>query len=174
MADTTFRQEDIDDLFTDLKVLGQVRPCDRMATRGAQMRIDGESALQPLWRWLQGESREATQRGIKRILSQVNAIIDLSMAAPATDQKRQILQRMHREMEDTVRGLENLQTTYENDVTMVSALRVHIENVQRKRAQVAAHLGLPAPGAGDRAVAGAWGGARAKAQISKTGSGGAK
>ena len=92
MDDTTFRQEDIDDLFTDLKVLGQVRPCDRMATRGAQMRIDGESTLQPLWRWMQGESREATQRGIKRILSQVNAIIDLSMAVPPTD-KRQILQR---------------------------------------------------------------------------------
>ena len=174
MADT-FRQEDIDDLFTDLKVLGQVRPCDRMATRGAQMRIDVESSLQPLWRWMQGESREATQRGIKRILSQVNAIIDLSLAAPPTDQKRQILQRMHREMEDTVRGLENLQTTYENDITMVSALSVHIENVQRKRAQVAAHLGLPAPGT-DRSGTGAWGGgaARAKPQTSKTGSAGTK
>ena len=141
-AISSFRQEDIDDLFTDLKVLGQVRPCDRMSTRGAQMRIDAESALQPLWRWMQGESREATQRGIKRILSQVNAIIDLSMAAPATDQKRQILHRMYCEMEDTVRGLDNLRTTYENDVTMKSGLSVHIENVQRKRKQVAAHLGI--------------------------------
>ena len=142
---SSFRQEDIDDLFTDLKVLGQVRPCDRMSTRGAQMRIDTESALQPLWRWMQGESREATQRGIKRILSQVNAIIDLSMATPATEQKRQILHRIYHEMEDTVRGLDNLRTTYENDVTMTSGLSVHIENVERKRKQVAAHLGITPP-----------------------------
>ena len=140
-----FRQEDIDDLFTDLKVLGQIRPCDRMATRGAQMRIDAESVLQPLRRWMGGESREATSRGIKRVLSQVNAILDLAMTGPSTDQKTQILHRMHTEMNMTVRGLANLRTTYEEDITMGASLAVHIENIQRKRQQVAAHLGLSPP-----------------------------
>ena len=142
---TTFRQEDIDDLFTDLKVLGQIRPCDRMATRGAQMRIDAESTLQGVFRWLHGESREATQRGIKRVLSQVNAILDLSMVPPATEQKRQILERLHAEMENTARGLTHLCATYENDVTMVSGISVHIENIQRKRQDVASFLGIAAP-----------------------------
>ena len=140
---TTFRQEDIDDLFTDLKVLGQIRPCDRMATRGAQMRIDADCALQGVYRWMHGESREATQRGIKRVLSQVNAILDLSMVSPANDQKRQILERLHAEMENTARGLTHLCATYENDVTMVSAINVHVENIQRKRRDVARFLGIP-------------------------------
>ncbi len=139
---TTFRQEDIDDLFTDLKVLGQIRPCDRMATRGAQMRIDADCTLQGLYRWMHGESREATQRGIKRVLSQVNAILDLSMVPPATNQKRQILERLHAEMENTARGLTHLCATYENDVTMVSGINVHVENIQRKRRDVARFLGI--------------------------------
>ena len=139
---TTFRQEDIDDLFTDLKVLGQIRPCDRMATRGAQMRIDAECTFQCVYRWIQGESREATQRGIKRVLSQVNAILDLSMVPPPTEEKRQILVRLHREMENTARGLTHLCTTYENDVTMVSGINVHVENIQRKRQDVARFLGI--------------------------------
>ena len=140
---TTFRQEDIDDLFTDLKVLGQIRPCDRMATRGAQMRIDSDSIYQFASRWFHGESREATQRGIKRVLSQVNAILDLSMVPPATEQKRGILERLHAEMENTARGLAHLCATYENDITMVSGINVHIENIHRKRRDVARFLGIP-------------------------------
>ena len=91
---------------------------------------------------MHGESREATQRGIKRVLSQVNAILDLSMVPPATNQKRQILERLHAEMENTARGLTHLCATYENDVTMVSGINVHVENIQRKRRDVARFLGI--------------------------------
>ena len=138
----TFRQEDIDDLFTDLKVIGQIKQADRIATRGAQIRIDTTGMLQPLRRWAAGEGREATSRGIKRILSQVNAIIDLSMTS-VSETHNNILRRLHTELESTVRGLTNLRTTYEDDGTMSAALSVHIENVQRKRASVSEHLHLP-------------------------------
>lgn len=138
-----FRQEDIDDLFTDLKVIGQIKQADRIATRGAQIRIDTTGMLQPLRRWAAGEGREATSRGIKRILSQVNAIIDLSMTS-VSDAHTDILRRLHAELESTVRGLTNLRTTYEDDGTMSAALSVHIENVQRKRVSVSEHLQLHA------------------------------
>jgi hypothetical protein len=141
-AGSTFRQEDIDDLFTDLKVLGQIRPSDKMATRGAQMRIESECIGQAVRRWLAGESREATSRGIKRVLSQVNAILDLAMSRPATTGDTQILTRIYTELDNTLRGLENLRTTYESDITMASALSVHMENTARRRDQVGDHLGL--------------------------------
>ena len=85
--------------------------------------------LQPLRRWAAGEGREATSRGIKRVLSQVNAIIDLSMTS-VSETHNDILRRLHIELESTVRGLTNLRTTYEDDGTMSAALSVHIENVQ--------------------------------------------
>ena len=139
-AGSAFRQEDIDDLFTDLKVLGQLRPCDKMATRGAQMRIENDSVGQAIRRWLCGESREATARGIKRVLSQVNAILDLAMSQPRSPQHHDILVRINDELENTLRGLENLRTTYEDDFTMAAMLTVHIENTTSRRAAVQAHL----------------------------------
>ena len=139
-SSSTFRQEDIDDLFTDLKVLGQIRPSDKMATRGAQMRIESETFGQGLRRWISGEGREATSRGIKRVLSQVNAILDLAMAQAPSSSNSHILQRIYSELDNTLRGLENLRTTYEADITMAAALSVHIENTARKRAAVQEHL----------------------------------
>ena len=139
---SSFRQEDMDDLFTDLKVLGQIRPSDKMATRGAQMRIENGSLVQCVRRWLTGESREATSRGIKRVLSQVNAILDLAMSHPTTTDNTQILTRIYAELDNTLRGLENLRTTYESDITMAAALSVHIENTARRREQVREQLGL--------------------------------
>jgi hypothetical protein len=108
-----------------------------MATRGAQMRIESDTMGQWARRWICGESREATARGIKRVLSQVNAILDLAMAQ---DGHQDILTRIHAELENTIRGLENLRTTYEADFTMSSTLDVHIENTMSKRAVVWAHL----------------------------------
>lgn len=139
-SSSSFRQEDIDDLFTDLKVIGQIRPSDKMATRGAQMRIESEAFGTGFRRWMAGESREATSRGIKRILSQVNAILDLAMSRPLTSASSQILRRIHAELDNTLRGLEHLRTTYEADVTMAAALSVHLENTARKREEVEEHL----------------------------------
>ena len=127
-----FRQEDIDELFTDLKVIGSIKQHERINTSGPQIRIDVQGILQSVRRTWLGEGRESNLRGIKRAMTAANAFIDLAMAPPRTPQKIGFLTRMQRELDNTIRGLRNLQTTYDGDVTTQSRLDVHIENVCNK------------------------------------------
>lgn len=127
-----FRQEDIDELFTDLKVIGSIRQHQRISTCGPHIRIDDNSMLQPVRRAWLGEDRESNLRGIKRTMQTANALIDLSLTPPYTGLKMSFLNRIQMELENTIRGLRNLQTTYDGDITIRSKLDVHIENVTNK------------------------------------------
>ena len=112
-----FRQEDIDELFTDLKVIGSIRQHQRISTCGPHIRIDDNSMLQPVRRAWLGEDRESNLRGIKRTMQTANALIDLSLTPPYTGLKMSFLNRIQMELENTIRGLRNLQTTYDGDIT---------------------------------------------------------
>ena len=127
-----FRQEDIDELFTDLKVIGSIRQHQRISTCGPHIRIDDTGMMQPVRRAWLGEDRESNLRGIKRTMQTANALIDLSLTPPYSGMKVTFLNRIQMELENTIRGLRNLQTTYEGDVTIRSKLDVHIENVTNK------------------------------------------
>lgn len=127
-----FRQEDIDELFTDLKVIGSIRQHQRISTCGPHIRIDDTGVLQPVRRAWLGEDRESNLRGVKRAMQTANALIDLSLTPPSTPIKRSFLGRIQVELENTIRGLKNLQTTYEGDITICSKLDVHIENITNK------------------------------------------
>ena len=127
-----FRQEDIDELFTDLKVIGSIRQHQRISTCGPHIRIDDTGMMQPVRRAWSGEDRESNLRGVKRTMQTANALIDLSLTPPSTPIKRSFLGRIQVELENTIRGLKNLQTTYEGDITICSKLDVHIENITNK------------------------------------------
>ena len=127
-----FRQEDIDELFTDLKVIGSIRQHQRISTCGPHIRIDDNGMMQPIRRAWLGDDRESNLRGIKRTMQTANALIDLSLTPPYSGLKMSFLNRIQMELENTIRGLRNLQTTYDGDITIRSKLDVHIENVTNK------------------------------------------
>ena len=128
----SFRQEDIDGLFTDLKVIGSVQANQRLATLGTGIRID-TTAMLGVWRTLYGENRTVNLQGVKRALTHANTLIDLSTETPLTEDKRSFLHRIYVELENTVHGLENLKATYEGDVATGSTIDVYIENIANKR-----------------------------------------
>ena len=127
---STIRKEDIDELFTDLKVLGTIKQNQKLYTNGHQIRVDDESILQPATRFFFGESRSANMRSIKRVLQQANTVVDLYMhngSSSATSIN--VVSRLQKEMQNAVLGLANLKSTYDSDMTTLSTISVLIENI---------------------------------------------
>jgi hypothetical protein len=126
----TVRKEDIDELFTDLKVLGTIKQHQKLYTNGHQIRIDGESIFQPASRFVFGENRAGNMRSIKRVLQQANTVVDLYMHHDTPNAASySIVRRLKNEMENAILGLGNLKTTYDSDMTTMSAITVLIENI---------------------------------------------
>lgn len=127
---SSIRKEDIDELFTDLKVLGSIKQNQKLYTNGHQIRVDDESIFQPATRFFFGESRAANMRSIKRVLQQANTVVDLYMQnSPRSTTSINVVSRLQKELQNAVLGLANLQSTYDNDMTTLSTISVLIENI---------------------------------------------
>jgi hypothetical protein len=126
----TIRKEDIDELFTDLKVLGTIKQNQKLYTNGHQIRVDDESILQPATRFFFGENRSGNMRSIKRVLQQANTVVDLYMHnGVCSTSSANVVRRLQNEMQNAVLGLGNLKSTYDSDMTTMSSISVLIENI---------------------------------------------
>lgn len=135
------RKEDIDELFTDLKVLGTIKQNQKLYTNGHQIRVDDESILQPAARFLCGENRTGNMRSIKRVLQQANTVVDLYMHnSDCGTTSVNVVRRLQNEMQNAVLGLGNLKSTYDNDTTTMSAISVLIENINETISSIQAWL----------------------------------
>ena len=140
------RTEDIDELFTDLKVLGTIKQNQKLYTNGHQIRVDDESILQPAARFFFGENRSGNMRSIKRVLQQANTVVDLYMHnGKCSASSINVVRRLQNEMQNAVLGLGNLKSTYDSDTTTMSAISVLIENINETIVSIQSWLSATAP-----------------------------
>lgn len=113
-----------------LNILSRLKPGSRLVTEGQGLSIEGESrGYFFIPRWLRGESRERALTRVQHIIAQSceisNALLYRMSNASDDLQVRQQLATYEREFATAIKGLENLQKTYQDDCQFQS----HIEHL---------------------------------------------
>lgn len=121
-----------DELLTSLKVISRVRQHERLSTSGSTVRVETyEGIVQSIMRWFNGESRDRNIETISTIIA--NAFTQLELRSTKENQSaadRVFIVRLRDELHNTLRGLSNLQTTYERDSVAFSRIEVLRDRIQ--------------------------------------------
>ena len=118
-----------DTLITSLKVIAQLRQHERVCTRGEIVRVDrsGRGLWQSALRWLNDENRTHNLDHIDAIVQ--NAIDTLD----ARVDESEVHIRIDRELENTMRGIENLKITYEDCSVSTAKLDLILDKMSERR-----------------------------------------
>lgn len=106
-----------DNLLTSLKIVGRIRQHERISTTGNIVRIDGQqSATQAVRRWWAGETRERNLEDVKALIDVAFHDLDLLRGKDEeTNPNKVYVLRLETELRGAMQGLQNLQSTYEDD-----------------------------------------------------------
>ena len=108
----------------NLKVLSQLRPYERLSTIDNRVVVDRPSFFQGLRRWFRGEHRDLNMEVIEQLIRR--AILYMSNTSSP-----ELADILASELGKAMEGLQNLQTTYENDSLSVAKLRVLLDEIER-------------------------------------------
>ena len=106
-----------DNLLASLKIVGRVRQHERISTTGNIVRIDGQqTATQAVRRWWAGETRERNLEDVKALIDTAFHDLDLLRGKDEeTNSSTVYVLRLETELRGVMCGLQNLQSTYEDD-----------------------------------------------------------
>ncbi|MBD52937.1 MAG: hypothetical protein CL450_06540 [Acidimicrobiaceae bacterium] len=106
-----------DNLLTSLKIVSRIRQHERISTTGNIVRIDGQqSATQAVRRWWAGETRERNLEDVRALIDTAFHDLDLLRGKDEeTNSNRVYVLRLETELRGAMQGLQNLQSTYEDD-----------------------------------------------------------
>lgn len=121
-----------DQLLTSLKIIGRLRQHERVSTTGDIVRIDGQQGMvQAIRRWWRGETREKNLETIGRIVD--SAFAQLEMIRAQSDSGNRVFAlRLRTELQSTMQGLENLQSTYEDDSVSHARIEVLVDRIRTR------------------------------------------
>lgn len=121
-----------DQLLTSLKILGRVRQHERVSTTGDIVRIDGQQGMvQAIRRWWRGENREKNLETIGRIVDSAFAQLEM-IRTQSTESNKVFALRLRTELLSTMQGLENLQSTYEDDSVSHARIEVLVDRIRTR------------------------------------------
>ena len=109
-------EEFIDNIITNLKIIGLVQINEKLCIRKGHLAIDNNSNLQFLIRWFNRDSRDIVIVFIKELIRNISTLIQKIQTYTETEW---ILTRTHSEMIRAEQGLNNLKTTYSDDQVVV-------------------------------------------------------
>jgi hypothetical protein len=139
----------IDATLTSLKIIGKLQENDRLSIRNGQLCLEPchkSGVIRALTRWMHGDSRHVTLSHIKRVISNVMSIDELSMmlrdGTPPSHEAQWTLTQMSKELEAAGTGLAHLKATYSDDSMMQANLEVLIERLVDHRDKVIKFLSL--------------------------------
>ena len=131
-----------DDLLASLKIIGRIRQHERLSTTGDVVRVEAQDVLQSFRRWWHGESREKNLSSISTIVDNAFSQLELrSRKKDPTPADRVFIIRLKQELQSTLKGLENLQTTYERDSVSEARIDVLRDRIHTQLAQFEASVG---------------------------------
>lgn len=104
-------------MLTSLKIVSRIRQHERISTTGNIVRIDGQqSATQAVRRWWAGETRERNLEDVRALIDTAFHDLDLLRGKDEeTNSNRVYVLRLETELRGAMQGLQNLQSTYEDD-----------------------------------------------------------
>lgn len=126
----------IDILHTNLVLLSRIQPGDKLLYNSTILNID-RSYFQFVRRWYNSTDRLKTTQFINTIIDQTFMAIDKILGNEAymtlsSETRDILLQRFNLELKNSINGLINLKTTYNDDNSIVSSIDVIIENINNK------------------------------------------
>ena len=124
-----------DDLLTSLKVISRVQQHERLATSNEVVRVEKMdqtwySYLLPLRRWYNGESRESNIQSVGKIIDNAFSQLRLYADKEKSTSEQLFVMRLTTDLENTIKGLQNLRTTYNNDSVAQARIDLLVERVQ--------------------------------------------
>lgn len=132
---------DIKCIFINLKIISNIKEYDKLITSDdKQIEIDNASYLQFMRRWWNGRNRNSTLNYLKDfVYRDAFKVIDNTLQNELREKQdvnyfhesnHNILQKFLLELKNSIKGLQNLKITYNNDVSFKSQLDVIIEEIE--------------------------------------------
>jgi hypothetical protein len=109
----------IDRILTSLSIIGKIKLNEKLCIRKGHLQIDYSSNFQSLKRWFFRDSRDIILLYLRDLVRDISSL-ELS--------NRWVITRLLTELESSMIGLENLKSTYSEDLYIVSTL----ENIRLK------------------------------------------
>lgn len=111
-----------DDVLTQLRIISFLNPSDRISTNGSTVRVQKPSALRSIVRTINNDSRANNVQYIRMLFKKTGEFFQLE-----NDPARR--ERYKTEVRGAIRGLRNLQETYEEDSSFISSIDIVIETI---------------------------------------------
>jgi len=141
--ETNIDKEDLPDvkiIFTNLKIISNIKEYDKLIINDKQIDIDNPGYLQCMRRWWNGRNRLNTLTYLKDyVYRDAFLIIDTTLQNEIKNKNNHnyfqhsnhnILQKFLIDLKNSIRGLQNLKITYNIDVSFKSQLDVIIEEIE--------------------------------------------
>lgn len=143
----------LENVLTNLKILSNIRPNDKLSNDNeGTLIIDKPYMFQGAVRWWYSDSRDNTVEHLEKIIQDTFKIIDQVYSSEITQnngsdiennyyykhslpnnyfksENSAQLQRFSNELNNTIKGLENLKITYKNDIKICSRVDVIVEKI---------------------------------------------
>jgi len=127
-------------VFTNLKIISNIKEYDKLIINNKQIDIDNPSYLQFMRRWWNGRNRLNTLLYLKDyVYKDAFLLIDNTLQNEIKKKiikiffehsNHNILQKFLIELKNSIRGLQNLKITYNSDVSFKSQLDIIIEEIE--------------------------------------------
>ena len=137
--DSEFKPEEI---LLNLNILSQIRENEKISCDKESIAIDTSMGItQPFQRFFRGDSRERTIIMVTKIIEDSLKFTDNILNAEIEDNKNttyfaetnsSLLHRFLLNMQNAIRGLENLRITYNTDIPMQSKVNLLVEKLQMR------------------------------------------
>lgn len=132
-------------IIVNLKVIARTLKNKRLRmTSNRELDIEDEGFMVPLKRRINGDGREQLIRDLNTLMSEIQThvrglLASKHLSGDDTEEQRIVLHQiagLHRELERSITGFENLKATYESDKRTVSKLEFLMEKIRAQMAEI--------------------------------------
>jgi hypothetical protein len=138
---TETTQYDINNILLNLKIIARIQKYNKLYTNcdDNTLQIDDTGTLlQGIYRWYNNENRFKTLNTIENIITEIfhiiKQILDNKLVVDdnniLTYNKSNLLQHIHHELTNSLKGLENLKCTYTSDKIIESRIDLIISKIE--------------------------------------------
>ena len=137
--DETKPKNKIEDILLNMKIISEINENDKLLTNNECLEIDTRY-FQSFQRWWYEDGRDNTLIKLDEIIKILFSYIDQNynsndnntITKNFKEGKTHLFQRIHRSLSNSIKGLENLKTTYKDDIKTISKVDLLIEKINIK------------------------------------------
>ena len=130
-----------------MKIISEIKDSDKLLTNSTCLEIDTRY-IQSIQRWWYDDGRDSTLIKIGDIIDRIFEYIDKNYTSNNTENKNNnfdedkshLFQRIHRSLLNSIRGLENLKSTYKNDIKTISQIDLINEKINIRVERMSAKI----------------------------------